>query len=293
MPAVKGAKALGAAFLVLAAAIALPGISIAQDGSAGSPATPLPEPAAAPTGDERRASSEHRMGDVDEPEADQQTQPSQLNSPAAQQATTLPPSAPSSPAKASASARVSAGDNFYSPPTVSIAVGDTVTWTNSGQVGHTVTFRDGSFDTGVFGPGASRSRTFRSAGSFAYYCTVHGPSQSGTVRVASAGGGSGSGGGGGANGGTGAQSEADAVASPGAAGSSEFLPATGLAVVGLGAIGFALLGGGLAVRRLDREQRRSGLRCRSSRRRAVPHAGVQVPSPRERSRPPRPRSARP
>ncbi len=156
---------------------------------------------------------------------------------------------------AAASALVSVGDNFFSPRTVSIAVGDTVTWRNDGQAPHSATADNGSFDTGVFNAGQSRSHTFSSAGTFSYFCTVHGAAQSGTVRVASAGGG---GGGGGDDAGASqtGQSEADAVASPGAAGDANTLPLSGFSAIGLSLIGLMLLAAGAIVRRLEHERPR-------------------------------------
>ena len=146
-------------------------------------------------------------------------------------------------AKAAGSLTVSIGDNFYSPRNVTIDVGDTITWRNNGAAQHSATADDGSFDTGVFGPGASRSHKFNSAGSFPYFCTVHGQAQSGTVTVSSGGGGGGGGGGG--------QSEAAAVASSGAAGSSSSLPSTGSDVLPPMAVGLLLLLAGLALRLRD------------------------------------------
>ena len=129
-----------------------------------------------------------------------------------------------------------------------------MSWKNQGEAPHTATADDGSFDTGVFGPGASRSHTFNRQGTFSYFCTVHGQAQSGTVRVLAASGGGG-GGGGGKGGGTGAAtagtSEAAAVNSPDAAGTSTSLPSTGLAAVVLALIGMAMVGSGYALRRLD------------------------------------------
>jgi LPXTG-motif cell wall-anchored protein len=89
-------------------------------------------------------------------------------------------------------ASVSMGDNFYSPTTVTIPVGDSVTWTNNGQAPHTVTADNGSFDSSPDCPGNINScmfngdtytRTFNSAGTFGYTCKVHGASMSGTVVV--------------------------------------------------------------------------------------------------------------
>ena len=40
-------------------------------------------------------------------------------------------------------------DFAFSPRTVEIRVGDTVTWTNRDTVAHTATAQNGSFDTGL------------------------------------------------------------------------------------------------------------------------------------------------
>ena len=163
---------------------------------------------------------------------------------------------------------MSTGDNFYSPASVSVFVGDTVTWSNTGATQHSATADDGSFDTGIFGPGQSRSQTFNSPGTFSYFCTVHGQSQSGTVTVRAAtsdaggGGSSGDGNSGGATGAASGPSEAAAVAAPDAAGTSTSLPSTGFPALILGLIGFGLLGSGVAAGRranaMEREQRLAG-----------------------------------
>ncbi|HEU4920993.1 MAG TPA: cupredoxin family copper-binding protein [Candidatus Limnocylindrales bacterium] len=93
---------------------------------------------------------------------------------------------------------VTIADFAFSPPAVTITVGDTVTWTNSDAVVHTATATDGSWDTGDLAQGQSGAITFSTAGTFAYLCTPH-PTMTGTVVVqAAAGGGGGGGGGGGA-----------------------------------------------------------------------------------------------
>jgi plastocyanin len=154
-------------------------------------------------------------------------------------------------ARFAASMTVSIGDNFYSPKSVSIDVGDTVTWVNNGQAQHSATASDGSFDTGIFGPGGRRSHTFNQAGSFDYYCLVHGTAQSGTIAVAASGGGGASaagGGGAGSGGGGSGPSEASAVASSEAAGNSSSLPATGSNPLPPLLVGVALLLAGLGLR---------------------------------------------
>lgn len=64
-------------------------------------------------------------------------------------------------------------DDAFSPGSITVAVGDTVTWTNTGEDPHTVTAADGSFDSGRLDPGQSFSFTFTAAGAFGYRCDFH------------------------------------------------------------------------------------------------------------------------
>jgi len=70
----------------------------------------------------------------------------------------------------------------YSPNPVSVAVGGTVTWTNNDVTAHDATADDGSFRSGTLAPGATFSKTFSTAGTFTYKCTIH-PNMVGTVTV--------------------------------------------------------------------------------------------------------------
>ena len=78
----------------------------------------------------------------------------------------------------------------FSPPSVTVDVGDTVTWTNADAQGHTATADDASFDTGTIAGGASASETFATAGTFGYHCRIH-PAMTATVVVRAAAGGGG------------------------------------------------------------------------------------------------------
>jgi plastocyanin len=83
-------------------------------------------------------------------------------------------------------AGVEAGANSdtFTPGTVNIAVGGTVTWT-FGARAHNVIFSGTKPSGGDINPAVSNttaSRTFRVAGSFGYACTVH-PGMNGTVVV--------------------------------------------------------------------------------------------------------------
>jgi plastocyanin len=65
------------------------------------------------------------------------------------------------------------GSLTFSPATLTIAVGDTVTWTWDSS-GHTSTSDDGvSWDSGVLGAGQTYSHTFTAAGVYPYHCTPH------------------------------------------------------------------------------------------------------------------------
>jgi len=63
-----------------------------------------------------------------------------------------------------------------------VPVGGTITWSNQGSQGHSVTSSDGSFDSGIVAPGTSATLEFDSPGVFAYVCTPH-PWMKGTVVV--------------------------------------------------------------------------------------------------------------
>ena len=73
----------------------------------------------------------------------------------------------------------------FSPASVSVSVGDTVTWTNNDAgIPHTVTSDTaGVFDSGTMNTGATFAKTFTTAGTFTYHCNIH-PSMTGTVVVA-------------------------------------------------------------------------------------------------------------
>jgi len=77
-------------------------------------------------------------------------------------------------------AAVNVGDNFFDKASVVVQVNSAVTWTWTGQVGHSVTFTGGP-DSGVQ-PSGTFQRTFTSTGVFNYFCKVHG-GMTGSVTV--------------------------------------------------------------------------------------------------------------
>lgn len=78
--------------------------------------------------------------------------------------------------------RVEIRDFSFSPPTIEVAVGSQLTWGNTDPTPHTVTARDGGFDSGTIDPGSRFAATFDRAGTFAYFCQIH-PAMTGSVRV--------------------------------------------------------------------------------------------------------------
>lgn len=79
---------------------------------------------------------------------------------------------------------VSVQNSAFAPPTVSVKVGEQVTWTFRDSFSHTATADDGSFDSGSKSGDATFSHTFDKAGTFGYKCAIH-PAMTGTVRVSS------------------------------------------------------------------------------------------------------------
>jgi plastocyanin len=84
---------------------------------------------------------------------------------------------------AGGAASVAIADFAFDPAEASVAAGDTVTWTNNDPAAHTVTFEDGSADSGDLAQGATFEHTFDAAGEYAYRCDIH-PSMTGTIVVA-------------------------------------------------------------------------------------------------------------
>ena len=138
-------------------------------------------------------------------------------------------------------------DFDFAPPSLTIHVGDLVTWRNTGNAPHTATADDGSFDTGTVASGQRASHMFTQPGTFSYYCAIH-PNMHGTVRVLAAAGSGGGSSGSTASSSSSGQTEAQAVNSPDAAANSNHLAATGMAVGGLALAGLLMLASGFAVK---------------------------------------------
>lgn len=73
----------------------------------------------------------------------------------------------------------------FQPPSVTINVGDTVTWTNKDAAAHSAVV-NGVGQTPVLAQNQSASLTFTAAGTFPYICGIHGAAMMGTVIVRAA-----------------------------------------------------------------------------------------------------------
>lgn len=73
-------------------------------------------------------------------------------------------------------------DNFtFSPPELTVKVGDTVTWTNRDDIPHTVVSA-GKFKSKAMDTDNSFSFTFTQAGDYKYFCGLH-PHMTGMIKV--------------------------------------------------------------------------------------------------------------
>jgi plastocyanin len=75
-------------------------------------------------------------------------------------------------------------DFAFQPTSLTVNVGDTVTWTNTGSLPHTVTSNTNVWTSATVNPGASFSFTFTTPGTYAYRCSFH-TSMTGTIIVGS------------------------------------------------------------------------------------------------------------
>lgn len=70
----------------------------------------------------------------------------------------------------------------FTPASVTVHKGTTVTWTNRDSVSHTVTGDNGGPSSSAISSGESYSYTFNALGTFPYHCSIH-PSMVASVQV--------------------------------------------------------------------------------------------------------------
>jgi len=77
---------------------------------------------------------------------------------------------------------VSIENYAFQPDPITVAVGTTVVWTNRDEVAHTVVSSDKLFSSPELEVDRTFEYTFKKAGTFAYFCTLH-PEMKGKVIV--------------------------------------------------------------------------------------------------------------
>jgi plastocyanin len=87
---------------------------------------------------------------------------------------------PDAAAAKAGAATVRMVDNAFEAKSITVEVGDEVTWTNAGAAPHTATADD--FDSGTVAPGETFTWTAEKPGTVTYVCTFH-PGMEGTITV--------------------------------------------------------------------------------------------------------------
>jgi len=172
----------------LVAALVLPGSIFAQDEAATGTATTPAEPAAPEPAPAAPAPAPAQPAPAAPAPAPAAPEPQFLGDEGAEKAPASEPKA-----LAAASGSVTIADFDFTPATITVNQGDTVTWNNNGPTPHSATANDGSFDTGILKKGQTSSHTFNQAGTFSYFCKPH-PFMKATVVVQAAQSGGGTGG---------------------------------------------------------------------------------------------------
>lgn len=93
------------------------------------------------------------------------------------------PSAQGSTAQGSNAQSVTIVDFDFDARKLTVPVGTTITWTNTGARPHTATDRGGTFDTQPIAPGAQASVNLTVPGTYFYFCRINPSKMNGTVEV--------------------------------------------------------------------------------------------------------------
>jgi plastocyanin len=94
----------------------------------------------------------------------------------------LAPVLPTGPASAGGSATVNVVNMSFSPASLTVPLGATVTWNFQDMTTHDTSSKGRFWASGPKSSGDSFSYTFVASGSYAYLCTIH-PSMTGVVKV--------------------------------------------------------------------------------------------------------------
>jgi len=97
-------------------------------------------------------------------------------------AAAIPEALPAGEAAAATSAAIRIDNFSFAPPTLVVAPGTTVTWTNADDSPHTVREKDGKFKSAALDTDDTFSQTFTAPGEYEYFCSIH-PRMVGKVVV--------------------------------------------------------------------------------------------------------------
>jgi amicyanin len=97
--------------------------------------------------------------------------------PSSNSAATVP-----SPTTNQAAGAVTIQNFAFSPASLTIKKGETVTWTNQDSAPHQIASDNGKFQGPSFSKGQTYSFTFNDTGTFPYHCTIH-PMMKATIVV--------------------------------------------------------------------------------------------------------------
>jgi plastocyanin len=117
------------------------------------------------------------------PQAAPEPEPAQMQPEQAPAQEPAPEPKPRPVAVKAAPGSVQMRDFSFSPATITVNAGESVTWVNAGEEPHNAV--GDNFSTALLDAGKSGSKSFATAGTFAYICTVH-PQMKGTVKVLAA-----------------------------------------------------------------------------------------------------------
>jgi len=79
--------------------------------------------------------------------------------------------------------KISISGTGFSPASLTVSPGSTVTWNNNDTTTHSVATMDGSINSGDIAAGASYSKTFATAGTFDYH-DAHNTNMTGVLIIA-------------------------------------------------------------------------------------------------------------
>ena len=89
---------------------------------------------------------------------------------------------PAAPAVSAAPNQVTIDNFTFTPQTLTVPVGTTVTWVNRDDVPHSATSTDKRFNSGLLDTDEKFSFTFTAAGEYPYFCGIH-PHMTGKIIV--------------------------------------------------------------------------------------------------------------